>query len=690
MTTPRLALAALTLLSALSSAQAAYSLPYRLANVSNPALLKGSKELGLSALSAGQQQALAQQGFVISPAGPTSGDSAQWRQFYQLYEAGRYANQPVFVTTDSALHIYHLVFDKLLRDLERESLAPTLRALLSRLVPAAQAQAKALSGTPLSANALQALAYLAVAQRLTDPQARIPAQVQGVVTAQLKLIDAHAGLGASPIFTAPDFTEDYSQYIPRGHYTRSAAQKNYFRAMMWLGRVNLRVKDAGETRTAALLSRLLSQDAAASKLWARLYDPTTRLIGSSDDLNYRQYAAVLSKTAGGDIRSLGQVDTLKALQEQLAELPPPRVNSVFVVAKPGEGADVRQRETLGFRLMGQRFTLDGAALQQLVYREVGTPDQPRRLPRGLDLMAALGSPAAKNELRTLGDFNFKNFESQLAKVSGQFKQLTPADWNANVYSGWLYVLQALAQPAARDSRSPAFMRTPAWSRKELLTALGSWTELRHDTLLYAKQVMVEMGGGAEPEYPRGYVEPNAEVWARLLALEAQTRQVLKAQNILSERSANTLESLRDMLGFLQSISGRELSGGPITRDEYDRLHFYGGWLEELTTASTDPEGGENGGNPLFDETPFAGVVADVATDAGGNAALEEATGTVQELYALVPNGKGGTQIARGGVYSQYEFSVPLPGRLTDEAWRAKLKAGEVPPMHPWLKGIVVK
>ena len=55
--------------------------------------------------------------------------------------------------------------------------------MLARLVPAAQAQATALSGTPLAANSLQALAYLAVAQRLIDPAAQPPAAVRGMVTA---------------------------------------------------------------------------------------------------------------------------------------------------------------------------------------------------------------------------------------------------------------------------------------------------------------------------------------------------------------------------------------------------------------------------------------------------------------------------------------------------------------------------
>ncbi|WP_034359076.1 DUF3160 domain-containing protein [Deinococcus phoenicis] len=680
---PALMLTFLLLVTGGARAAATDSLPVNLATLKNAAMLQGNRDAALPPLSAAQRAALSRQGFVIAP--------ARWRQFDAVYEATRYADQPVFVTTDAVLHVYHLVFDKLLRDLERETLAPTARRLTTLLVADARRQAQALRGTPLEGDARRALAYLAVAQRLADPAAPVPAEVAPLVAAEINLIDAHAGLSTSPIFAGSRMTEDYSQYVPRGHYTRSEALKRYFRTMMWLGHLNLRVQDASETRTAALVTHLLTGNAEAQKLWARLYDPTALLIGTSDDLDFRQYAAALKTATGGNIRALADADRLAAFQAALNRLPPPRVNSVFVVARPGEGVAVRQRETLGFRLMGQRFTLDGAALQQLVYREVGTREQPRTLPRGLDLLAAMGNGAALNELRRLGDTQYANYEPQMNKVRAQVAALKPADWNANVYSGWLYVLQALAKPEARDARYPAFMRTPAWARKEMLTALGSWTELRHDTLLYAKQVMAEMGAGGEtPEYPRGYVEPNPAVWSRLLTLEALTRRVLTEQKVLSARTADNLGSLRAMLTFLQKATASELAGKPLTRDEYDRLHFFGGWLEEMKMASTDPEGSEEGGTPSFDEQPFAGVVADVATDGGGGRVLEEGTGTIHELYAVVPDGRGGQQLARGGVYSQYEFTVPLAGRLTDEAWRARLKAGQLPPTHPWLDGVVVK
>ena len=52
---------------------------------------------------------------------------------------------------------------------------------------------------------------------------------------------------------------------------------------------------------------------------------------------------------------------------------------------------------------------------------------------------------------------------------------------------------------------------------------GSYTELKHDTVLYSKQVMAEMGGGMEEEPDdRGYVEPEPVVYERFASLAEQT------------------------------------------------------------------------------------------------------------------------------------------------------------------------
>lgn len=120
---------------------ASYTLPVNLGSVSNPGILQADKALERPGLNAAQRAALSRNGFVITP--------ATWRQFDAAYEAYRYADQPVFVTTDSMLHMYHLVFDKLLRDLERESLAPALRRMTALLLADAVKLHANLKGHPL-------------------------------------------------------------------------------------------------------------------------------------------------------------------------------------------------------------------------------------------------------------------------------------------------------------------------------------------------------------------------------------------------------------------------------------------------------------------------------------------------------------------------------------------------------------
>jgi hypothetical protein len=57
--------------------------------------------------------------------------------------------------------------------------------------------------------------------------------------------------------------------------------------------------------------------------------------------------------------------------------------------------------------------------------------------------------------------------------------------------------------------------------KQLQTFLGSYAELKHDTLLYVKQNFVEKGGGGDenqPPVPKGFVEPNMAFWQELARL----------------------------------------------------------------------------------------------------------------------------------------------------------------------------
>jgi hypothetical protein len=413
----------------------------------------------------------------------------------------------------------------------------------------------------------------------------------------------------------------------------------------------------------------------AVTLWENIYEPTVFIVGKADDLGYLEYGALSDQVFGANPAPTAFADTTLFAQfkQATATLPPPQINSMWVWIWQDQA-----QVTKGFRFMGQRFTLDAYVFGQVIWRKVGTQAEPRGLPKALDFFAAMGSKEAYTILNGMGETHYANFDTQMTKVQTEIAALGTDSWTQNLYWAWLYSFQPLI--AQKNSAYPPFMQTQAWTRKDLQTALGSWTELKHDTILYAKQVMAEMGGGGADQPPHGYVEPNPEAYARLLALTQMTYDGLKSRGLLTDLISANLENLISELTFLKDISERELSGGSLTNDEYWHIQYWGGTLEQFTLAAADTT--DSSSRDLSDQK--AALVADVATglDANGQlAALEEGVGQPTIIYVVLPDSPW--RVALGAVYTYYEFTVGSSNRLTDEAWQAQVAAGTNPPQPDW-------
>jgi hypothetical protein len=248
---------------------------------------------------------------------------------------------------------------------------------------------------------------------------------------------------------------------------------------------------------------------------------------------------------------------------------------------------------------------------------------------------------------------------------------------------------------------PLFMQNDAWTKKELNSFQGSWTELKHDTLLYAKAAMVEMGGDDDeiPPAPddRGYVEPNPVLFGRLVSLVHQTQTGLQKRGILSEEAAEALGVLYDLSVRLTAIAEAELSNVPLSEDDYEFIRIYGGELEHIWDTAKhyelsqvineytgEPVGdaGASGVAEYFLWQHPCGVVADVATDPDSGVALEEATGYAKTIFVVFPR-DGKLVLGSGTVFSQYEFTVPISDRVTDETWHERMRQGDLPGLAKW-------
>jgi hypothetical protein len=717
-----------------------YALPLEISQISNYEDFSGKILLSSKA-----EDLLSKNGFVViaNPFNPNE------EYITSPYDTLKKNEIPIFITSDSLLHLYHIQFDETLRQIEEKEFYDKIWNIDKSMLEKSIEDYDSSTGDVKEAARINVV-YFSVALSLLQPksnQIRIdcpeddwecksqdataffskeeqekytfttPEFVKEDVNEELDLIETHEGFSLSPTFK---YTEDYSQYVPRGHYTRSEKLKNYFKAFMWHGRISMLLKgrlieskdpdkDAKiQTISASLIATHLANDKIAMTDWDRIYDVTAFYVGFSDDLGPYEYLdamnAVLGDNFDPDMLDDENVSKLKA---KLAEYRSPKIyggtgfgaDGGCSIAPPfnPEQADQCLENTKGFRFMGQRFIPDSYMFQNLVFGYVAlfnnsnnqtelpftvgyvdTPQGPelaRVFPRGLDVMALLGSEMAKELIREQGDDQYDNYYVKFDALESEFDNLTVSEWNKNLYWAWLYSLKPLLQDF--DEGYPTFMQTTAWQDKELITALASWTELRHDTILYAKQSYTMAGTTGVQLQPKpvvGYVEPVPEFYNRLLALTRMTNKGLEERNVLDDASKSRLKNLEDILEKLVVISKQELANEELTEEDYQFIRNFG---DSLQGVITDVEA----------KAQKTTIVADVHTDGNSGQVLEEGVGHVDLIVVAYKVPDGRILIGAGPVMTYYEFKQPMSDRLTDEKWR-ELLLQNLPEMPEWTASFV--
>ncbi len=580
-------------------------------------------------------------------------------EFFELYENNRYFQIPNFVTVDSMMHTYHLYFSLLLNRTEKNYLASELLALSEAMLQSSTEQYQALAGTEWEEAARRNVAFFSVAAMLQAPERTAPDYAADLAAAELDAIYAAGGLDYSNL--AENYV-DYSQFKPRGYYEGDEVLEAYFRAMMWYGQINFAQNSEVLTRSALLMT--LAMEKSDFSAWEKIYTVTSFFAGASDDLGYYEYAPAIISAYG----SLPEVGTLTENEsaygkftELIGQLTPPAINSVPV---PDETEDIEE-EVKGFRFMGQRFTIDAAVMQQLVYSNVeeNSNGERRMLPDVLDVPAALGSDLALQLLEQQGATAYSGYSENMAALRTQLQSAPEDYWATSLYSSWLYTLQPLLE--SKGTGYPSFMNSTEWLKKDLETYAGSFTELKHDTVLYAKQVMAEMGGGPEEKVDdRGYVEPETEVYRRFMLLAQQTAEGLNGYGLIGSEDMENLSRLAQLAQQLLTISQKELQNELLTDEEYELIRCYGGTLEHFWTEAVKDKSESDWLDAK--EIP-ASLITDVATDPNGTV-LQIATGQPAEILVVVPI-DGELHLASGVVFDFYQFEQPVSARLTDTEWR---------------------
>ncbi|MCF8381666.1 MAG: DUF3160 domain-containing protein [Bacteroidales bacterium] len=530
-------------------------------------------------LSADEKEKIANNHFVVS-------ERLSDRSFAQSLVNIYSSDLPLFISTDLILHSLHASYDKMLQELEYSLLEVNLNALISAMRSELENQYTQ-NSIPEIAQAMKDVdLYLSVGISLLSGEKVLPKyDISGNYDVLLEEIlkEEPKQINIS-LFSEHSRKFDASQFTPRGHYTEEfwlngewRDLKNYFRAMMWLGRADFFLTPPpvapGEEEWsqadikrmnlgAVMLNKVL--DLSGKKDVLQLHEKIIGFfIGPDDNLSPMELASILETQNITPENLLEESVYLKFQDEIMSsdDYGQKIMSNFFVVDADKENA---AELPISYKLLGQKFIIDSYIFSQVVYDRIYHNDVEvlRMMPDPLDILFVLGNEDALPIL-----------EPQLEKYHYAYKleelrYLTEAYdddfWEQSLYNNWLNAIREL-NPAENKNSYPYFMNTAAWQVEKLNTQLASWTELRHDNVLYAKQSYT---GGTSCSFPHVYIEPYPGFYNSLYKFS------LSASRFFStEMSGIELATRDSLINFYNRYGGHMLKLKELAEKELRQENF---------------------------------------------------------------------------------------------------------------------
>jgi len=648
-------------------------------------------------LTAYEKELINKHGFMVT-------ERLEYNTFQSAFEHAWNTDLPVYISADAILHAMHYSFNDMLKDIEKNCLIRILYTSLNDLYNQTSNLSKAGNSEIFNLALKDYDLYVTMALNLLNYDNLITLEKKPYFsdnTAMLNTLLANiSNLQPSKVklFADNEREIDFSQFKPRGHYTEDEELQRYFKCMIWLGRTEILITNPvqhkypdyseKDLKRQLMLGALLTESAGKTEaldLLKIMEDILVVLIGRQDNISIFEMDSVMKLCGTHSAMELEEQSKTDLFQSELLKLQSATqlYNSQILYSNP----DLEQQiETpSAFLLMCQRPILDGFLTRNVVYDKIIYQGRKvsRMLPSTLDILFAFGNDAAiqllEPELRTFP------YSMNLAALRYLINGYDSDFWNSTCYNNWLSAIKGL-NPTLKREGLPLFMQTAAWWQKSMNTQLASWSQLRHDYILYAKQPY--SAGSIGCSYPDGFVEPVPETYKSISLFAQKTINAVDKipqgydKDDLKSKICYVLNKYILTCEKLVELSLKELSNEPFNSTDLIFLnsvtHEYqmdvgcgfepanDGWYYELFY-----EGYGNRGW-IKDECDYA--VADVhtaPTDDEGNPVgwvLHGGTGMVN-MAVIVTNGQDGKPCTFAGpVMSYYETITENYKRLTDEEW----------------------
>jgi len=608
---------------------------------------------------------------------------------------------PIIITTDTILQTWHLIFDVILTKIEEEILYPLLCEITEEI----------------SKNALvefnngiiqkKTLIYFLVASKFINSSLNINLSMEienatGIIyQAITEEISIYEAISRFDTDLTRRFIDDFTQYKPRGHYVESEILKNYFHLFKWFsripfffdnhpGEIYLQQSPSEMIKSAIEITWLLKssdiefleKEVSCLEVWDIFRSFIDILVGKSESITIHNIDDICIELIG-DFWNPGNVNNsiISLMQEAIlndTSIPKPEIPFMIDAIVPGPSPK-------NFVFFGERFTLDSYAFQHLVYPYVDG----RFLPTSLDFAATCLESQRAEELLESEFAKYPGLLNATQNLQEEIRNI-PEDEKQTVQWRWIESLEQISGKVPECNETvvlPEFMNRSEWLDEKLTTIMGSYAQLRHDTILYAKQSITYI----ECSTPTGFVEPYPEFYKSIGELSEHFKSSLSPLETLGYDFSTyeyscllALDLFTSANQMLMDISIKELKGIPLSDEEkefimeiYVEGHTCGtvlyGWLPRLLIQLDYAYS-----VPRMSPNSRVSLVADIHTDTNTQSVLHLATGLLEPLIAFVPGWDGQEIPMVGPVFSFYEFNLSNYYRLNDYEWRGI--------MGLWLEG----
>jgi hypothetical protein len=665
----------------------------------------------------------------------------------QVFEPYLDTAAPVFVTSDSILNGFHVLFEESICWLEKahaRRLPPILKGIWENLDKASND----LRGDPKLLRAAQrrATIFLGTARCLLDPTA-LPkdGDLRALIEEEIQRVTEAKRVFKPSWLGPPDDgfrAVDYSRFLPRGFYSTTKPLERYFRAVNWLQAIPFRLDNDEELVAIRLLNGALARaDDLRDDKMESYWKAFRAFLGTGDD-----WDLIAARSPLYDITKKKIEEAREEYRKGLRWESGPQINDQLRFAPLTHDG----KTEIVFRFLSAYRIPDAVLFQRTMNRELARRD----FPTGLEVAAALGSPFAKDKLA-----------KQWPMVLKRIDESRPLFEPTSIYAKYLACLQALLETTEPDA--PAFIRGNAWKAKTCQTALASWAQMRHTWVLQAK-LNVEWLNGAS--CPAGLVEPVPEFFSRLADLVERCRETMEEAGALTDldrldewnghidNALDLIEMLRNKKKSFETLSPEDTAlmgrfdpsirqGEKLPEAEEDRQAYLSSWADllkqnrrrlrnltpgyllftdlhvedlnlgpkwtrlatlcrrieslahkQLRQVPFNREENEflehygkslartmfHDGNSYLHPRDNAPRVVDVFTNSSVHTHLLVGTDRPRTIWVLYPT-KDGDVLCRGAVLPYHEFTHGE--RLTDEAWRAMLDSPQRPETPSWMKAL---